>query len=91
MQIVLAKLETDYVIEQEGRIDLGEMHKFREIKKPIACIWVNNGNEEDKIKAEKFAITEGYKVFTYINEKEPLKRARKDILKQGYNKNNGGN
>jgi len=82
MQIVLARNDIDYIIEQEGRIDLGERHKLKQIYKPVACIWLNNGSLLDKEKANEFAQKEGYTVFCYMDEDNPLERAKKEITFQ---------
>ena len=39
----------------------------------------NNGNDADMTKAKRFAASEGYTVFCYTGEKDPLNKARKDI------------
>ncbi|MFA5559931.1 MAG: hypothetical protein WDA59_10865 [Methanofastidiosum sp.] len=81
MQIVLARLDSDFIIEKYGRTDLGEHHKYKEIKKPVSLMWLNNGTKEDIKKAKQYAEKEGYKIFTYNNEKDPLQKAREDIRK----------
>ena len=79
MQIVLARLEEDQVIVAEGRIDLGQRHKFKAVHKPVACMWLNKGNGQDVQSARTFAAREGYTVFCYTGERDPLTRAKKDI------------
>ena len=80
MQIVLARVEEDQVVVQQGRIDLGERHKFKTVAKPVSLMWVNNGTATDAAKAKEFADREGYTVFCYNGEKFPLEKARKDVL-----------
>lgn len=82
MTIVLARIDTAYEIAEYGRIDLGERHKIREIPKPVALVWINKGTDADKAKAERFAAAEGYKVFCYSNERNPIEKAKTDIMKQ---------
>ena len=79
-QIVLAKLNDAQKLVKLGRVDLGELHTFETIKVPVSAMWLNDGNDQDVAKAEKFAETEGYTVFLYEGEANPLERARQDIL-----------
>lgn len=79
MQIVLARLDECHEIERYGRTDLGEPHKFKVMHVPVACMWLSHGTESDATKAAAFARTEGYTVFCYNDEKDPLGRARREI------------
>lgn len=81
MQIVLARLDEGQVIAKHGRIDLGERHKFKKVDVPVSCMWINDGNEDDAKKAESYAQANGYTVFRYNGESDPLERARRDIAK----------
>jgi len=81
MQIVIASTKPELEIIERGRTDLGERHKFKEIQIPLAMMWLNEGTEEDKEKAEDYARKNDSKVFCYYNEREPLERARRDIMK----------
>lgn len=81
MTIVLARVEEDRVIVKHGRTDLGEQHKFKTVPKPIACVWLLNGKESDVEKARNYAASEGYTVFCYEAERDPLGKAKRDILK----------
>jgi hypothetical protein len=81
MQIVLARLDEDMELVRRGRDDLGERHTFRTIAKPVSVMWVNKGTDADKAKAERFAKAEGYTVFCYDAETDPLGRARRDVAK----------
>lgn len=81
MTIVIAWLDDEQVLVKAGRVDIGEMHKFKTAAKPMACVWVNKGNESDLIKARAYAQSEGRKVLTYENERNPLEAAKRDILK----------
>lgn len=81
MQIVLARLDEGHVIEKHGRIDLGERHRFKMVDVPVSCVWLNDGTEDDAQKARAFAAQEGYSVFCYSGEADPLKRARRDIAR----------
>jgi 7-cyano-7-deazaguanine synthase in queuosine biosynthesis len=83
MQIVLAKLNEDQIVAKAGRVDLGERHTFKTVHVPTACMWINKGTEADRAKAERFAATEGYTVFCYNGEKDPLAKAKKDIARAG--------
>ena len=79
-QIVLAKLNDALKIVKLGRVDIGEPHQFENIKVPVSAMWLNDGDDTDVAKAGKFAETEGYTVFLYEGEENPLERARQDIL-----------
>jgi hypothetical protein len=81
MQIVLAWLDEDCVMVQEGQRDIGRQHKFKTVPKPMACMWLNKGTAADLVKAQAYAAKDGRTVFRYEREKEPLQRARADILK----------
>lgn len=82
MQIVLAWLDEEFVLIQEGQPDIGRPHKFKSVPRPLAAMWLNKGTEADVVKARKYAETDGRAVFCYEGEKDPLGRARKDILSQ---------
>ena len=81
MQIVLARLDDDVEIVKLGRIDIGEPHKFRPIKRPVSLMWLNDGTAEDVAKAKSFATKNGYAVLCYEQTTDPLGRARVDIMK----------
>lgn len=81
MQIVLARCEEGFEILEYGRVDLGERHKLKSIKVPKSLMWLNEGTNEDKKKADIYAKREGYTVFCYYDEDDPLARARKEVLK----------
>ena len=81
-QIVLAKLIETQEIVKLGRVDIGELHKWRTINVPVAVMWLNNGEAYDVAEAEKYARAEGYTVFLYEGEANPLERARQDISKE---------
>jgi hypothetical protein len=80
-QIVLAKLVDTQVIHKLGRTDIGEQHQFLTIRSPIAVMWLNHGEDYDVGEAEKYAKEEGYTVFLYEGEADPLGRAREDVSK----------
>ena len=80
MQIVLAWVDEDFVLVEEGQPDIGRPHKFRSVPKPLAAMWLNNGTPADIVKAQKYAETDGRTVFVYEGEKDPLGRARREIL-----------
>lgn len=80
MQIVLAWLDEDCVMVQEGQSDIGRPHKFKTVPKAIAAMWLGTGNAADVVKAKKYAEQDGRTVYCYGNEKEPLIRARADVL-----------
>jgi hypothetical protein len=81
MQIVLARLDDTAEIAKHGRVDVGQPHIWRTVKVPAAVMWVNNGDDVDLEKAKKFAASEGYTVFCYHGEKDPLRRAKSEIIK----------
>ena len=61
--------------------DLGVAPKMRKIVVPHAAMWMNRGGPSDVEKAKKYAEKEGHRVFLYpTSEKDPLGRARKDVL-----------
>ena len=79
--IVLARLEEDFRVIEYRRTDLGERPLMERIDKPVACIWLNAGSDDDVSKAQKYAATAGYTVYTYAtSERDPLGRAKKDIV-----------
>lgn len=80
MQIVLARLDDSQEVAKIGRVDIGQAHTFRDIKVPVAVVWLNDGTDADVAEAEKFAKTEGYTVFCYEGEADPLGRAKQDIV-----------
>lgn len=80
MQIVMARIEEEQQIVKIGRIDLGEQHKFKNVLNPVSCMWLNKGTAKDVAKAKDYATREGYTVFTYQNERDPLAKAKQDIL-----------
>lgn len=97
--IVIAWTEPEAEIEREGRVDLGERHKFLYVLRGRAAMWRNEGTEEDVHKAEQYAArenaqlidgvprgdtTQRMRVFVYpTTEKEPLERARRDVTGTG--------
>lgn len=80
MQIVLAKVEEAQEIVRVGRQDVGESHKFKTVRRPVALMWLNEGTKRDVIKAKSFAKTEGYSVLCYDSMEDPLGAARQDIM-----------
>ena len=79
--IVLAKVEDDWVVDQPGRVDLGERNKLRRVPRAVACVWLNRGEPLDIDSARTFARKNGYLVFTYpTDEKDPLGRAKAAAL-----------
>lgn len=98
-QIVLAWTDHVQEVVREGRVDLGERHRFREVTVGKSAMWLNRGSAEDLAKACAYATKEQervaresdsigtsrsvYDVFVYpIGTKDPLGKARKDILKK---------
>jgi len=81
--IVVARLVDDVEVIGVARIDLGERHKTRAIKRAEACCWLNEGGPEDVKKARSWAESNGYTVFTFpANEPEALVLARASLLKR---------
>jgi hypothetical protein len=81
MTIVIAWMDEEQVLVRAGRVDIGEMHKFKTVPKPMACIWVNRAKKGDLAKAEAYAKSEGKKVLTYEQERNPLEAAKRDMVK----------
>ena len=80
IQIVLARLDEDFRVKELRRVDLGERNVMERIDKPVSCMWLNRGTAQDVEKAQVYAKTEGYRVFTYpINVRDALSQAKKDI------------
>jgi hypothetical protein len=49
---------------------------------PKACVWLNQGSEQDLINAGKYAKENGFEVFTFcLNEPYPLRLAKNKIMK----------
>ena len=80
MQIVIAWTEEAQELVKAGRVDLGESHTFRTIRVPKACMWTNKGKDADLAKARVYAATECRTVLCYEHERDPLEKAKKDIL-----------
>jgi hypothetical protein len=80
MQIVVAWTEETQEVVKVGRVDIGDSHKFKTVQLPRACMWLNKGTEADAEKAREYAASEGHSVFCYEGEKDPLGRAKKDVL-----------
>lgn len=80
MQIVIAWTVAEVEIVRARRIDLGEHPVTRAVQSPRAAMWLNAGTQDDLRKARDYATREGYAVFTYVGEREPLARARREIL-----------
>jgi hypothetical protein len=70
--------------QRSWRHDLGERPKLVDVKKPYAAMWRNRGTETDIAKAHEYSRKENPKtgrVMVYpTTEKDPLGRARKDVL-----------
>jgi hypothetical protein len=70
--------------QRSWRHDLGERAKLVVVKKPYAAMWRNAGTPEDVVKARAYAKKENPttgRVMVYpTTEKDPLGRARKDVL-----------
>jgi hypothetical protein len=61
--------------------DLGERPELRDVLVPRACMWLNEATVRDVEAAKAYANREGFKVFTYTNEKDPIGAAKRDILR----------
>lgn len=84
-KIVLAWVVEDFEVVGERRTDLGERPKLRQVDVAKTVMWLNRGSDEDVKKAKAYAAKElNYEivVLTYPTaEKDPLGRAKKDVLK----------
>jgi hypothetical protein len=86
--VVVAWTEDEQKIapnQKAWRHDLGERPKFVDVEKAHAAVWINRGTQADLAKAHAY-IQKTYPatghVFTYpVTEKDPLGRARRDILR----------
>ncbi len=70
--------------QKAWRHDLGARPKMSDVKEARAAIWLNKGTQADLVKATTW-VTKGYpgsgRVFVYpTTEKDPLGRARKEII-----------
>lgn len=72
-----------------GMKDTGEIERrngewypvFVPCKRPVACVWLNDGNQSDLLKAKSHAKKEGYTVFTYpVSEPDPLDLAKSAVM-----------
>lgn len=80
--IVIAWAEKTAVLVRLRRAELSERPEMREEMVGKAAVWLNRGTPADVQRARAFAATEGYSVFCYATtEKEPLARARRDVLR----------
>lgn len=80
MQIILARAEVHMTPVSTDGVDLGRRPKMQETIKASACVWLNDGTKADLRKAKDFAAKDGWTVFTYENEPEPLARARREMI-----------
>jgi hypothetical protein len=79
-QVVLARLDDDFIVVDPGQPDIGRRAKLQDVKKPVSLMWCRKGEQVDIAKAQRYAASEGYTVFTYpTNERDPLGRAKVDI------------
>lgn len=50
---------------------------------PRACVWLNQGTDDDLAKARAYARSEGYTVYTFkADTRDPLARARRQIKRK---------
>lgn len=56
--------------------DLGERPPVRVVKTPRTAMWLNEATPEDVEKAREMARTEGWTVFTFVGEEDPLAAAK---------------
>ena len=79
--IVIAWTETETVVVQVRRTDLGERPLTREVVVGRSCVWANQGTRSDHLAALKYARREGYSVYSYATtETDPLGRARREVV-----------
>lgn len=88
--VVVAWMEDTQEIapgQKTWRHDLGERPKLIDVKKPHAAMWVNEGTPVDADKAYVYVKKEhpdSGRVLIYpMTEKDPLGRARRDVLSAG--------
>jgi hypothetical protein len=83
MQIVYARAEKTQLVPT-GRHVMRDRNYYPEMTltwEGRAGMWANSGTEADLQKANRFAETEGYKIFTFPNgERDPLGKARKAVV-----------
>jgi len=84
IQIVLARVVREHVLDKEGRLDLGQRHQFKEVPAAQSLMWLNEGTEQDVQKAVAYAEETGddWTVLTYRGEPDPLGRAKADVLRR---------
>ena len=81
MIIVVAWSEEGREISKFGCAVIGEMHTFRTVRVPYACVWKNDGSAEDLEKAQAHAQKQGWTVYTFADScADPLGEARKLIV-----------
>jgi len=70
--------------QKSWRHDLGERPKLVDVKKPYAAVWKNSGTAADVTKACEYSMKTnpgtGIVLVYPVTEKDPLGRARKDVL-----------
>jgi len=89
---VVAWTAEDFAVVRERRADLGERPELRAVTVGRAAMWLNRATPADVAKARDYAergTGDGTPmvVFTYpVTEKDPLGRARREVLTDGEQK-----
>lgn len=77
MQIVIAKVEMSGIEFTGKYLDrYCTEPEIRRIPQAKGCMWLNDGGPTDVDKAKEFAKTEGYTVYTFQGEKDPVGKAK---------------
>ena len=82
-QIVIAWTENDADFVRQEYIGGGEHRNiFKDVIRPKACMWLNEGTQADIQKAKDYLRSEQRdgRVFVYSNERDPLAKAKEQIL-----------
>jgi len=81
MQIIIAWATDTIEIVEVRRTDLGELPITRPALEAHACTWLLDGDETDLERAQAYAATRGYQVYTFALDCETgLADARKRAL-----------
>ena len=80
--IVIAWTDSRTEIVRARRTDLGERPETREVRVGVACTWLLDTDEPIDRAARYAAGHPNGRAFVYVDEPDPLGRARREVLEQ---------